>query len=677
MRCFLILILLLLYLSMFGSAERFNVSIVNLDLIPREVLFGNPDKTSVLLSQDGTRISYLAPVNGVLNVWVSPVDSPEAAKPVTNDTYRGIRSYDWAYTNEHIFYYQDKNGDENWHIYSVNLTSGEIKDLTPFENVQARMYTKSIKFPTEVVVDLNKRDPRFRDLYRVDINTGNITLIKNNTEEFSTFRIDDNYSVRLAQKMTTDGGEDLYKANKTSGWDVLLEIPAEDVLTTYLLGFNKTERSIYFIDSRERNTAGFYIFDLDTGNKTFLTDDDSADISDILMHHIERVPEAAAFTYERKHWKVLNESIAGDLEYLGDVADGDMEVVSRSLDDKYWIVAYVVDTGPVRYYFYDRNKKKARFLLTNRKELEGQPLSKMNPIIIKSRDGLDLISYYTLPLKSDENEDGIPEEPLPMVLLVHGGPWSRDEWGFDPLHQWLANRGYAVLSVNFRGSTGFGKNFTNSGDMEWGGKMHEDLIDSVNWAIRRGIADPKRVAIMGGSYGGYATLVGLTFAPEVFACGVDIVGVSNLITMMETIPPYWEPEFELYLTRVGDNRTEVGRAFLKERSPFFGVEKIVKPLLIAQGANDPRVKRNESDQIVQAMQKRNVPVTYLVYSDEGHGFARPENRLSFYAAAEAFLAKNLGGRFQPIGNDFNGSNMTVPIGVEFIPGLAKALNKET
>ncbi|MCA9432931.1 MAG: S9 family peptidase, partial [Candidatus Omnitrophica bacterium] len=338
-----------------------------------------------------------------------------------------------------------------------------------------------------------------------------------------------------------------------------------------------------------------------------------------------------------------------------------------------WMVAYVMDDGPIRYYRYDRGEKKAHFLFTNRNELEKQPLVKMNPVIVKSRDGLNLVNYLSLPKGSDSDGDGFPDQPLPMVLLVHGGPWARSEWGYDPEHQWLANRGYAVLDVNFRGSTGFGKDFANAGNMEWAGKMHDDLIDSVNWAVEKKIADPDKVAISGGSYGGYATLVGLTFTPGVFACGIDIVGPSNLITLLESIPPYWAPMIEMFTTRVGDHRTEEGKKFLTERSPLSKVDQIEDPLLIGQGANDPRVKQAEADQIVNAMEEKKIPVTYVLYPDEGHGFARPENRISFFAVMEAFLAEYLGGRYEAIGEDFKGSSITVPEGKDGVPGLAAAL----
>jgi len=642
------------------------------ELIPREVLFGNPDKSSVQLSPDGTKISYRAPVNGVMNVWVGPADSPTAAKPVTHDTNRGIRIYGWTYTNEHILYIQDKEGDENWRAYSVNLNTGETIDLTPLEGVQARIQQFSPKFPNEFLVALNDRVPQLHDLYRVNIDTGERTLVLEN-EGFLGFVTDDDFNVRFAMRLTPDGGNQILKATEEGGWEPFMEIPMEDILTTSPVWFDKTGKTLYMIDSRSRDTSALFALDLETGEQTLIAEDPKADLSDVMVHPTEKNVQAVAFTYERKHWQILDESIAEDLAYLRTVADGDVEVTNRTLDDEYWMVVYLMDDGPVRYYRYDRKTQEAEFLFTHRGELEGLPLAKMHPVVVKSRDALNLVSYYTLPLGSDSDGDGYPAEPLPMVLYVHGGPWSRDGWGYNPIHQWLANRGYAVMSVNFRGSTGFGKAFINAGNLEWGRKMHDDLIDAVDWAIQERIADSEQVAIMGGSYGGYATLVGLTFTPETFACGVDIVGISNLVTWMETIPPYWAPQIELFATRIGDHRTEEGRALLTERSPLTYVDRIQRPLLIGQGANDPRVPQAEADQIVQAMQERGIPVTYVLYPDEGHGFARPENNLSFFAITEAFLSECLGGRYEPIGDDFEGSSITVPVGAEEVSGLTEAL----
>ena len=642
-------------------------------LIPREVLFGNPDKALARLSPDGTRISYLAPVNGVLNVWVGPADDPDSAEPVTNDTDRGISSYFWAYTNEHILYTQDQAGEENWRVYSVTLETGETTDLTPFEGVQARIHTVSQEFPDEILIALNDRDPALLDIHRLNITTGEKSLVMEN-EGFIGFTTDDEYNVRFVERSTSDGGTEILKATEAGGWEPFMEIAMEDSLTTAITGFDKTGTILHMTDSRDRNTVAFSTLDITTGEQTLIAEDSRSDVSDSMIHPTEKTVQAVAFTYERKHWQIIDESIAGDLAYLKTVADGDFEVVSRTLDDNYWMVAYNMDDGPVRYYRYDREENQAEFLFTHKKALEDLQLAKMHPAVIKSRDGLDLVSYYTLPVGSDSDSNGRPDEPLPMVLLVHGGPWARDNWGYNSWHQWLANRGYAVLSVNFRASRGFGKAFINAGNLEWGGKMNDDLIDGVNWTVQEGIADPDQVAIMGGSYGGYATLWGMTNTPDTFACGVDLVGMSNLTSFILGLP-YWQADIELIATRIGDPRTEEGRAFLAERSPLFYADQIKKPLLISQGANDPRVKQAESDQIVHAMQDANIPVTYLLYTDEGHGFARPENRLSFFAVAEAFLAEHLGGRYEPIGDDLEGSSVTVPVGAEEVSGLAEALSE--
>lgn len=639
-------------------------------LIPRKTFFGNPDKAMVRLSPDGRYLSFLAPVEGVLNVWVGPREDPSAARPVTQDTFRGIRFYEWAFTNDHVLYLQDKNGDENWRIYSVCLSTGEIKDLTPFEGVQARLVKTSSLFPAEILVSTNDRLPQYHDLYRIRLDTGERTLIQKN-DRFVGFLTDEQFRVRLGVMMTEDGGMS-YLQPMGEGWEHFMEVPSEDMLTTNLLGFDREGNTLYLTDSRGRNTSALYAMDFLTRNQSLLAEDSRSDADESLMHPYHQRPQAVAFNYDRMYWKVLDPAISSHFEYLSSLDVGDMRVISRSLDDRWWVVAYEKDNAPIAYYLYDCTTRKVVFLFTNRKDLEGLPLSRMHSVVIPSRDGLNLVSYYTLPPRYGEAL--LPDHPLPTVLFVHGGPWGRDIWGYEPYHQWLANRGYAVLSVNFRASTGFGKAFVNAGDKEWGGKILEDLLDGVNWAVQAGITDPQKVAIMGGSFGGYATLLGLTRAPQTFACGVDIVGPSNLITLLETIPPYWKPMFKLFSTRVGDPATDEGRALLISHSPLTYAENICRPLLIGQGANDPRVKQSESDQIIQAMQQKNIPVTYILYPDEGHGFARPENRLSFNAVAEAFLSSILGGHCEPVGDDFKGSSITAPVGAELIPGLREALS---
>jgi len=640
-------------------------------LIARSVLFGNPDRASVQLSPDGVWLSWLAPHDGVLNVWIAPRDDVDAARPITQDTGRGIRFYVWAYTNRHVLYIQDTNGDENWRLYSVDVTTGAIRDLTPFEGVQVQLKHASHRHPDEVIIGLNHRDPQWHDLYRLDLLTGELTLWEENNA-YMDYQLDDDHNLRLAYQMTPDGGIDILRRTGEA-WEAWTSIPAADMLTTNPVGFDKAGGVLFLKDSRGRNTSAVVAVDMASDAVGLLAEDAQADAQDVVVHPTEKHVQAVSFVYERKRWQVLDPALAADLAHLRTVADGDIEIASRTLDDRFWIVVYVVDDGPARYYLYDRQGQAVRFLFTNRQALEGLPLVPMRPVVIRSRDGLPLVAYYSLPAGSDSDGDGIPDAPLPMVFMPHGGPWGRDVWGFNAWHQWMANRGYAVLCVNFRASTGLGKSFTNAGDLEWGGKVMEDQIDAVQWAIDKGIAAADKVAVMGGSFGGYSTLAGLTFYPDTFACGVDIVGPSNLITLLESLPPYWKPTLELFTTRVGDHRTEEGRALLTRHSPLTYVDRIRRPLLIGQGANDPRVKQAESDQIVAAMQEKQIPVTYVLYPDEGHGFARPQNWLSFNAIAEAFLAEFLGGRFQPIGEDFAGSSLQVLTGADDVPGLAGAL----
>jgi len=647
-------------------------------LIPRSVLFGNPQRASARVSPNGKWLSFLAPVDGILNVWVAPIDDLDQAKPITKDKVRDIRGHSWAYTGKHILYSQDKAGDENWHIYATDVETGETKDLTPLDDIHAQIQEVSQQFPNELLIGLNDRVPQLHDIYRVNLETGERELVQQN-EGVAAYVTDDDFDVRFAFNFTPEGGQVLLQP-KVAGetgegaeWEEFIRTGPEDAMTTGPAGFDKTGNILYLQDSRDRDTGALFAINLTTGEAKLLAEDPRTDVSDVLIHPTEKTIQAVSFNYSRNEWKILDDSIRDDLDYLGTVEDGEVLVTSRTLDDNLWTVAYLLDDGPIKFYLYDREEKQARFLFNSRDDLDEYELVKMHTPVIESRDGLNLVSYLSLPPNSDPDGDGRPNEALPMVLDVHGGPWARDEWGYNSTHQWLANRGYAVLSVNYRGSTGFGKSFVNAANGEWAGKMHDDLIDAVNWAVDQGIAQRDKVAIMGGSYGGYATLVGLTFTPEVFACGVDIVGPSSLVTLMENVPPYWIPFMPVMKQRVGDVETEEGRAELLKRSPLTKVEEIERPLLIGQGANDPRVTQLEADQIVEAMQAKNIPVTYVLYPDEGHGFSGEHNRMSFNAVTEAFLAEQLGGRFEPVGNDFEDASLHVPVGAGEVPGIKKAL----
>ena len=668
------------------NEQRAPVSAVNLSsntigekyggvgLIPRQVLFGNPDKEHVVESPDGLWLCYLAPVKGVMNIWVGPIDNLSLVKPITNETGRGIHFFDWMWDSRTILFPKDTNGDENWTIYSIDRVTGNEKVLTPLQNVSASILATSQLIPRDVIIALNDRNPDYHDLYLVNLTTGERRMILKN-DNFTSFVLDNNLKVRFATNATPDGGEVIFRHLDNGSWSEYLKLGMEDASNTGILGFDRSNKIMYMFDSRKRNTSVLTATNITTGETRVLAESPVADIDSLIFHPTEQTPQAASYNYDRKHWIVFNKSIENDLNFLSTIDDGELNVYWRTLDDKKWFVLFARDNGSYRHYEYDRDTKKVRYLFSLPRSFENLTLSKMHTAIVKSRDGLNLTCYYTLPVWTDVNGNGLPDKPLPLILVVHGGPWDRDTWGFRPTHQWLANRGYAVMSVNFRGSTGFGKNFINAGNLQWGAKMEDDLLDAVNWSIEKGIADPSKLAIMGGSYGGYAALAGMTFAPKIFACGVDVCGPSNLTSDLLSIPPYWKPELASEFKRVGDYRTAAGRELLAERSPLNYVNRIERPLLIAQGVNDPRVKKNESDQIVKAMQEKNLSVTYLVYPDEGHGFVRPENKLSYYAVVEAFLAKQLGGRYEPIGKDFENSSITVPVGGGEIPELVNALNQ--
>lgn len=636
-------------------------------LIPREVFFGNPDRANVQISPDGTRIAFLAPHNGVMNIWVQTIGGDDA-RAVTTGTQRPIRMYQWAHNGEQILFRQDRGGDENFHVYAVNIADGKEVDLTPFDAVQARILADDRDFPDEILIAVNNRNPQLHDAWRVNTRTGQGSIVFQNDDGFADFKADSRFNVRLATRVLPTGGSvAMLRDAVNSPWYELASWSLEDSDTSGPMGFSRGGNIVYVADSRGVNTGGLYAYDSSTVDEptySLLASDDRADIGTVIFDPKTGRPQAAAFEYDREHWKVIDPAIRADWEYLSSVADGEMMIQSRDRADRRWTVSYMVDDGPVKFYFYDRASKKATYLFSNRSTLDDLPLAHMQPKIIKSRDGLDLVSYLTVPPGATG--------PLPMVLLVHGGPWARDSWGYNGMHQWLANRGYAVLSVNYRGSTGFGKAFLNAGNREWSKKMHDDLIDAVNWAVEEKIADPDKVAIMGGSYGGYATLVGLTFTPDFFAAGVDIVGPSHLRTLLETIPPYWAPVKSIFEQRMGSlGETE----FLDSISPLTKVDAINKPLLIGQGANDPRVKQAESEQIVKAMQAKNLPVTYVLFPDEGHGFQRPENNLAFFAVTEQFLAQHLGGKAEPIGSTIRSSSAKIEAGAELVPGLKEAIGQ--
>jgi dipeptidyl aminopeptidase/acylaminoacyl peptidase len=646
-------------------------AVAGVPVIPRANLFGNPEKAQARLSPDGQYVSFIAPKDGVLNVWVGPRNDPSVAKPITNDKLRGIRQHFWAYDNKHVLYIQDEGGDENYHLYATDVATGTTRDLTPYKGAKAEVVGLSWKKPGSVAVGLNDRVAEWFDLWEVNIATGKRTLIEQNTQEFTGFDTDLDLRPKLALKNLADGGEIFRRSG--GKWVSLLKFGQPDSLTTATIAIEASGNTALMQSSVGRDKSALVRVDIGSGKQAVLGSSEQADVESVWTHPRTRAPQAYTVNYLKPEISVLDKALQKDVDLLTrELGDG-FAIGNRTLDDNFWTVATNDALAPSSSYLYDRKAGKLTKLFDTRPALAKAPLVPMQSLELKARDGMTLVSYLSLPPGSDENGDGIPENPVPLVLNVHGGPWGRDTYGFDNEHQWLANRGYAVLAVNFRASTGFGKAFVNAGDKEWGNKMHHDLLDAIDWAVKQKITTPDKVAIYGGSYGGYATLAGLTLTPDAFACGVDIVGPSNLQTLIGSIPPYWKAFYEEFATRIGDPRTEEGRKLLAERSPLTHAGQIKKPLLIAQGANDPRVKQAESDQIVKAMKEKNIPVTYVLYPDEGHGFARPENRTAFYAIAEGFLAQCLGGRYEPVGNDFKGANLQVPEGAQHVPGLAEAL----
>ena len=646
-------------------------------LIERAKLFGNPSRAGASLAPDGKHLAWLAPREGVMNIWVAPIDKLEAARPLTASKDRPIRLLFWAPDSSMVMYIQDKAGDENFLLYGIDVQSGAERTLTPFEKTRVQVVSVSPLVKDRILVGLNNRDPQWHDIHSLDLKTGKLTEIIR-ADGYAGFVADANHALRLALRPNAAGGMDYFTVSATPAGPKVVDKPVastglDDSLTTSPAGFTVDGKTLYWIDSRGRNTAALVAQDAATGATRVIGENARADISNAMSNPRTGEIEAYAVTYLRDEWTAIDPKIGADLEWLRKELKGDISVTSRTEDDRLWTVAVDPVVAPSSVHLYDRKAKTLKQLYVSRPELVGAPLQPMYPVEIKSRDGLTLPSYLTLPPGSDADGDGVPAAPVPMVLLVHGGPWARDDYGYNSYHQWLANRGYAVLSVNFRGSTGFGKAFISAGDLEWGRKMHDDLIDAVEWAVKRGVAPADQVAIMGGSYGGYATLAGLTFTPTTFACGVDIVGPSNLETLLKTIPPYWVPLIEQFHQRMGNPNTPEGLALLKERSPLYKAGDIVRPLLIGQGANDPRVNQAESDQIVSAMQAKGIPVTYVLFPDEGHGFARPENNIAFNAVTENFLAGCLKGRAEPIGETVKKSSAKVPAGVSFTPGLEAAL----
>ena len=606
-------------------------------LIPRAVLFGNPEKASPMISPSGKLIAYLAPdSNGVLAIWVRTIGK-EDDRIVAFDPVRPIRNVRWQADSRHVLFEQDKNGDENTHVYQADIGSKRVRDLTPYPGVKATINALDSKQPNTLLVAMNLRDRTVFDIHRINLKTGKDELDVQNPGNVSLWLADNALQIRAALALNADASSAiLVRDSVKAAWRPLANYSADDGFAAPQ-AFSADDKSLYVATAFDFNATRLLRYDVKAGTFNAVVSDPTYDVGGILVDERTREVVAAHVERERSEWEVLDPAYGADFAAIKALHPGDFLFTSQSDDGRHLIVAYVVDNGPASYYAFDRESKTGTFLFVSRSQLQQYTLAPMQPVQYQARDGLTIHGYLTLPV-------GVEPKNLPLVLFVHGGPWTRDYWGYNPYPQWLANRGYAVLQPNFRGSTGYGKAFLNAGDRQWAGAMHDDLLDAKAWVIAQGIADPKKICIMGGSYGGYATLAALAFSPDAFTCGVDIVGPSNLNTLLASIPPYWKTERAIFSKRMGDTED-----FLNSQSPLFKADRITAPLLIGQGLHDPRVNVRESDQIVAALRKANKDVEYVVFPDEGHGFVRPENSRRFSAATEVFLGRYLGGRVEKAG----------------------------
>lgn len=618
------------------------------ELIPKKILFGDPEKTTVRLSGNGKYISYLAPYEGALNIWVAPIADMAKAAPLTEDK-RGLRSYLWAKDNEHIIYSKDGDGDENWRLYSLNIHTKEAKLLTPEKNVRAGVAALSNLFPDEILVQHNQRDPEYFDLYKINLASGKTELFLENQGKYNDFIIDDDsWKVIAANKLMPDGKCEYYHFIDNHPPKLVQTVPADEMVTTEWIGIKKDQETIYMLDGSGAHDLPVLVeFNLRTQKKKEIFAPRDGEISGCIVHPKTKEIRAVSVNYMQEEWHVIDQSIQEDINIISNLEQGEFSVISQTYEADKWLVAFSKSDGPVHYYIYIKADKRAQFLFSSDSKLDKLGLVQMHPVIIKARDGLELVSYLTMPKETNYVPGKKIHTPVPLILLVHGGPNARDDWGFSPMVQWLVNRGYGVLQVNYRGSTGFGKEFVNAGDGEWAAKMQRDIEDAADWAVNEGITTQDKIGIMGGSYGGYATLVGMTMTPDKYALGVDIVGISNLETFIHTIPPYWKPARAHLNKMLGvDVDSEGAKALLKQKSPINYASNIKRPLMIVQGANDPRVNIAESEQMVEVMKKNNIPVLYLLYPDEGHGIARHVNKMTMYSYIESFIAKFLGGHVE-------------------------------
>jgi dipeptidyl aminopeptidase/acylaminoacyl peptidase len=619
-------------------------------LIDRDVFFGDPEIAAGQLSPDGRFISFVRPLDGVMNVWIVERGQPfDAARPITDARDRPITGYFWSADGRYVLYVRDQGGDENFRVYAIDPTAPSApgqrtppaRDLTPYEGVRAMLYSVPENTPNQILIGLNDRNPQVHDVYRVDLRTGERTLVRRNDDNVAGWVADLDGRLRLGVRQTADGGNEILRID---GQQLTRIYACSNEESCGPVRFHTDGRRVYSITNRgDTDLIGLVLLDTQTGATELVERDpeNEVDFGSAVFSRVTRQLIATAYVGDRLRIYPRDPEFARDLERVrAALPGGDLSLRSPTRDDRLWLVSVTSDVDPGATYIYDRQTGEVEFLYRPRPDLPTEHLAPMRAIRYTARDGLEIPAYLTLP-------QGVEPRNLAVVVLPHGGPWARDFWGYDSFAQFLANRGYAVLQPNFRGSTGYGKRFLNLGNREWGtGTMQHDITDGVRFLVEQGIADPERVAIMGISYGGYATLAGLAFTPELYAAGVSIVGPSSIVTLLNSIPPYWAPVRRMFAVRVGDVDDPQDVEMLRAQSPLYSADQIRAPLLVIQGANDPRVIQAESDQIVVALRELGRTVDYIVAPDEGHGFARRENRLAMTVEVERFLAQHLGGRHQ-------------------------------
>lgn len=644
-------------------------------LIPRSAFFAAPDRAEPAVSPDGETLGFIAPIEGVPNLWIRPIKDAAASRPVTHYRRWGIRGFRFAYDGAHVLYWRDADGDEKWRVHALNLSTGQSRDLSLGEGTQSRLIDLSPSARGAALISISDRDQHTQALYRVDLATGVHAPVDADAKGFTQVYASLRRGVRLGQRPVESGGFELLRRAEER-WSRLAVVPHEDALSTEVLSLTADGSRAVALDSRGRADSALVEIDLTIGRVQAVGEGDRVDGANVIVHPATGRVQAYAVGVEGEAWRVVDPEVAPDFNFLRALGEGRIGVESRSLDERLWVVSLSSPDLPKRFYLY-RRARGAREIapsatpLFAERERVADGAGTTRSVSIRSRDGHELVSYLTLP-RAVAAESHRPVRPIPVVIVVHDGPWKRDFNRYDAVAHWLASRGYGALRVNFRGSTGFGKSFVSAADLQWGRAMQDDLVDARDWLLRERVAMAGKIAIYGAGYGGYAALAALAMTPSAFACAVDIGGPSNLVTHFAGLSRSSQSLMGVFARRVGDPRTDEGRALLLERSPLTHVGQIGRPLLVVHGVNDPAVDCAESDQLVAAMQRRSLPVAYARVADEGRLPWRGDNAVALAAIAEAFLSRCLGGPYEPLREDIQRSSLKVPAGAETIPGLLRA-----